>query len=163
MNLRTVLLNILFNCLWTSTALGYQILICGATEKNTNLSTVEIEQIAREESRKLIADQIIDPYEICHALEANKIRTTKHCLLKTGEMLGADFVLQLRLNSCRKSQRIFLSAKLLDIANRKVAAKNALSFDQNPPQTRRMIRICLRDIYQHFYEINNQIITQNNQ
>ena len=158
--MKTILLNLLFNCLWTSTALGYQIAICGGSVKDSDASIIEIEQIAREETKRLTNDEVVSVHRMCELLGTNELPHKKKKLFGIGTELEADYIV--RMNVIEKNERIFFSTSLMNIKAREIAVQSQLSFHSNPPELRRMVRIVLRDLYQFFFDLENPIIVTKN-
>lgn len=156
MNIKIIFLNLVFNCLLTSTAFGYQIAICGGGIANSEASLIEIEQFAREETERITDHSVLNVHRMCELLMANTVSPKKKKLFATGKQLNVDYIV--RINIRKKEERLHFSTDLLDIQNNEIAKTSNLSFDANPPQLRRMVRIVLRELYDYFFELENPIL-----
>ncbi len=157
MNIKTIFLSIIFNVLPCGSTLGVEIAIAGMSVDGINISTTVLETFAKEESRKLTEHKILDDHDMIERLGTNPEIRNNSCrrLYKLGNSLQVDYLLTAKLRM--KDHRMCFRMKLLDISSKSVSAENELFFALNYPQIRRMVRICLRDLFDYFDQINHPI------
>jgi hypothetical protein len=158
-NTKTIFLSLLFIC-FTSSLWSLNLAVYGMKVNNYSLSSSALEELCREESIGLTNLEILSERDMVEQLgyHPELKNVSKRKLLKLGNSLAVDYILSGSMKV--KEGAMIYHFELLNVPNACYETENELTFTFNEKQVRRMVRISLRDLYDYFYQIENQITFQ---